>query len=279
MIKPFIKKRIIAPISISAVSKIVQSEPVFKEFWEYSLELFPDLKAHFNVPIDDKETEYRTRLLVVAETSFIQNEIDAIIAEKGECSYADVGDSDGSVRLILKKYFYGKKLNSVGINLQKSAVEKIRSIGLDAICADAQTLGELGLNYDVVSVFETLEHLPNPIGFLNSLQSVVNKRLIVSVPFIRRSRIGLVYLSDKWPEDNKPTIENTHIFELSPTDWKKIFHHTGWKVNKEMKLMMFPSIGISRFLLQPYWRFVSFEGFWFVSLCKDDTYTSRYTIE
>ena len=38
-----------------------------------------------------------------------------------------------------------------------------------------------------------------------------------------------------------PGIENTHIFELSPLDWKKIFLHTGWRVENERKLMMYPS--------------------------------------
>lgn len=279
MIKRLIKRRIIDPISIHAVRKIANSNADIKKIWEDSRKLIPDFRQHYSFLVESEEIENRIRLLVVFETFFVKKEIDRIIAENGKCSYADIGDSDGSVRLLLKNYSHSAQLNTVGINLQKSSVEKMKKKGLDAICADAQSLGDQGIHYDIASVFETLEHLPDPIGFLNSIKSVVNKRLIVSVPYIRHSRVGLAYLSDKWPEENKPTIENTHIFELSPTDWKKIFHHTGWTVDQEMNLMMFPSKGISRFLLQPYWRHVSFEGFWFVSLIKNNKYSSRYAIE
>jgi len=279
MLKSLIKRKIFDPVSISSVIKVINSNNELREIWEYSFDLFPDFSSHFAVPVYDKEIEHRIRMLVVGETFFIKKEIDGILESKEGCSYADVGDTDGSVRLLLEKSFSKEKLSSVGINLQENAVEKIKKRGLDAICADALSLGDMGNNYDIVSAFETIEHLPDPIGFLDRIKSVINNRLILSVPFIRHSRISLAYLSDKWPEGKKPTIENTHIFELSPLDWEKIFLHTGWKIENEWKLMMFPSTGFSRFILQPYWRFVSFEGFWFVSLSKYNKYASQYVVE
>ncbi|MBT6048145.1 MAG: methyltransferase domain-containing protein [Candidatus Scalindua sp.] len=279
MLKSLIKRKIFDPVSISSVIKVINSNNELREIWEYSFDLFPDFSSHFAVPVYDKEIEHRIRMLVVGETFFIKKEIDGILESKEGCSYADVGDTDGSVRLLLEKSFSKEKLSSVGINLQENAVEKIKKRGLDAICADALSLGDMGSNYDIVSAFETVEHLPDPIGFLDRIKSVINSRLILSVPFIRHSRISLAYLSDKWPEGKKPTIENTHIFELSPLDWKKIFLHTGWKIENEWKLMMFPSTGLSRFILQPYWRSVSFEGFWFVSLSKYNKYASQYVVE
>ncbi len=283
MIKSYIKRKIIDPVSISAVRQIVNSHTELKEIWEYSFRIFPDFGQHYTVPVDNVEVEQRIRLLMTAETIFVKKAIGKVIKRDGRCSYADVGDSDGSIRLLLNKYYNVNELSYVGINLQNSAVEKIRSKGLDAICADALSLGDQGVTYDIVSAFETLEHLSDPIGFLDGMKKVTNERLIVSVPFIRHSRIGLAYLSQKWlrqwPEDKKPTIENTHIFELSPKDWKNLFLHTGWKVDREWKLMMFPSNRPSRLILQPFWRFVSFEGFWFVSLYKDSKYSSQYAIE
>lgn len=279
MLKSLIKRKIIDPVSISAVLKVINSNNELKEIWEYSFGLFPDFSNHFAVPINDNEVEHRIRMLVVGETFFIKKEIDSILELKEGCRYADVGDSDGSVRLLLEKYFSKERLSSVGINLQENAVEKIKEKGLEAICADALSLGGKGINYDIVSAFETVEHLPDPIGFLDKIKSVINCRLILSVPLIRHSRISLAYLSDKWPKDKKPTIENTHIFELSQLDWKKIFLHTGWRVENEWRLMMYPSNGLSQFILKPYWRFVSFEGFWFVSLSKCNKYASQYVVE
>ena len=277
------KRGLIDGVSISAIREIVNSDTELKKIWDYSVRLFPNLKRHYTVPVDNREVEYRIRLLVVAETYFIKKEVDRILREKRECSYADVGDSDGSVRLMLKECFYGDKLKSIGINLQQSAVNKMKAKGLEGIRADALSLGHQGINYDIVSVFETLEHLPNPIEFLKGIRTVTNVRLVVSVPFIRHSRVGLSYISDKWPKkwpkDKKPTVENTHIFELSPTDWEKIFLHTGWKIGNQWKLMMFPPNKLSRLIMQPFWRFVSFEGFWFVSLHKYSKYSAKYVIE
>lgn len=279
MLRRFIKQRIVDPISIPAIQAVANSDAELRKIWNDSLRLFPDFKKHYSFVVDNEEVENRIRLLVVAETFFVKREIENVITRKGGCTYADVGDSDGSVRLLLKGYLSEEKLSSVGINLQPSTVEKIKRKGLDAICADALSLGDKGVHYDIVSAFETLEHLPDPIGFLSGIRNVVENRLVLSVPFIRHSRIGLAYLSNRWPNGTKPTVENTHIFELSPRDWKRIFLHSGWKINRDWKLMMFPSARISRLILQPFWRFVSFEGFWFISLSKDTEYSSKYGIE
>jgi len=279
MIKALIKKYIIEPFSVSAVHTIVDSNVEMREIWEHSKELLSDLRTHFTVPIDNMEIEHRIRLLIVGEAFFIKKEVMDIVADSGECSYADIGDSDGSVRLLLDRMVQRGKLNSVGINLQRQAVEKMANKWLDAICADALAVCESSVDYDLVSAFETLEHLSDPIGFLNKIKNITKHRLIISVPYIRKSRVGLTYLSSKWSPGKTPTIENTHIFELSPRDWGKIFRHTGWKIDREWKLMMFPRNKLSRLILQPYWRFVSFEGFWFVSLSKCNKYVSQYVVE
>jgi hypothetical protein len=130
-----------------------------------------------------------------------------------------------------------------------------------------------------VSVFETLEHLPDPIGFLKAIGAVVDDRLVLSVPYVRRSRVGLQYLSKAWPAGDVPTIENVHMFELCPDDLRKIFQHAGWRVEREQIFKQFPVWSPTGVLLSIYWRLTSFEGFYFASLVKDDTNASRYKIE
>ena len=277
--RKWIKQRIIDPISVRAITHLVDSNVDLKTIWEYSLITLPYLSEHYSVEVHCDEIIQRIRLLIVAQTLFVKDIVEKTINAKGRCTYADVGDSDGSVRLLLSKHFFDEKLVSVGINLQETAVEKIRNKGLKAICADALLLSETGVNYDVISAFETLEHLPDPIGFLDGIRKVTNDRLILSVPYVRRSRVGLTYVSGKWPNDKKPTVENVHIFELCAEDWRRIFWHTGWNIEKEWKLMMYPSNRLSRFILQPFWRYTSFEGFWFVSLYKDNEYAAQYMIE
>ncbi len=264
-------------LSMQAVRSIVRQTPGLESMWAYSVKVFPDMQAHFTGTIVNAETEMRIRLLLCCEALFTGRALKKCRGSKA-CSYADVGDSDGTVQMLLR-YYGWEELETTGINLQQSAVDRIRERGLDAICEDAMRLGDRGQSYDVVSVFETLEHLPDPIGFLKGIQSVVSDTLVVSVPYIKQSRVGLAYLSKRWPAEKVPTIENTHILELSPGDWGKIFKHAGWRVIDQNFLLMYPRCSWLRLVLQPYWRQRSFEGFWFVALTRDNRFARRYRIE
>jgi 2-polyprenyl-3-methyl-5-hydroxy-6-metoxy-1,4-benzoquinol methylase len=284
MIPNLIIKKIRKPIhhfvkacSYRAVYKAVNDNKELQKIWNKSFEHFPDFYDHFTNPVDDKETEARIRHLVVNEALFVKEILDVISLKK--ISYADIGDSDGSVRILLSDYFSSEQLETTGINLQIKAVEKIRKLGLNAICADAMDLGEQNIKYDIVSLFETLEHLKDPIGFLTKIHPIVKNKLIISVPYAMNSKIRLQYLEQNWPSDKKATIENQHIFELAPTDWGKIFKFTGWKISHQKVVKPFPNFSLYRLLLQPYWRYISYDGFWFVALEKDDTYSSKYIIE
>ncbi len=279
-VKYFVKKTI-DTVSLSAIRHIVASNQQLQKIWELSKAVIPDFSDHFTVPVVNEEVEARIRLLIAYEALFIAQTIEPLLMmSNGDHlpHYADIGDSDGSVRLLLKE-MGSDNIKTTGINLQTAAVEKMRRKGLDAMQADALDLTKQGISFDIVSVFETLEHLPDPIGFLKGIQNVVKHKLIISVPLIRKSRVGLAYTCNHWPENKKPTVENTHIFELNPGDWKKIFCHSGWKIEDESNLLMFPPDTLHRLILQPYWRILSFEGFWFVSLKKDNEISSKYVIE
>ena len=277
--KKIFREKFFNPISISAVHKLINNDENLKPLWKESMRLIPDFNEHFSSPLNSEEAEKRVRLLVVKETDYTKEEIYNILKTKKQCTFAGVGDSDGSVRLLLHEIFSAKQLVSTGINLQQEAVKKIKKQGLDAICADAIKLGQQGVNYDIVSVFETLEHLSDPIGFLKGLKDVVNEKLIISVPCVRKSRVRLSYINGRWPKNKKVTKENTHIFEFSPKDWEKIFLHSGWKIEKQDRLLCYYPKSISRIILQPYWNYVSYDSFWFVTLVKDYTYSSQYVIE
>jgi hypothetical protein len=260
------------------VHQVVAGSADLDRQWQATVRFFPSFREHFSAPVDDRETEVRIRFLVAAECAFVETEIAAVLAARGRCSYADIGDSDGSVRVIMEDRFGKASLSTLGINLQPGVVERMKQRGLDALCADAIEVGNRGQSYDVVSLFETMEHLPDPIGFLQKIAPVVGHRLVLSVPFIRRSRVGLAYLRPDWPQGLPATIENVHIFELSPEDWRKLFAHAGWKVEREQVVRQFPAGGPLNWLLSAYWRYTSFEGFYFVSLSRDTAFSSRYHI-
>jgi hypothetical protein len=276
------KRKIFNVLSSKAILDAKNEDIEFKKIWEVSQKAFPDLENHFTSVTLDNEAILRVRYLICGEVYFLKKIIEEFTRNRKtkECKYLDIGDSDGSVRLIMNKIMNEIKIDSLGINLQTEAVNRVKATGLKAECIDAMKMGKLGRKYDIVSLFETMEHLPDPIGFLDSMHDVVGERLVISVPFIRRSRVGMQYLTDKWPKDKLPNIENTHIFELSPEDWIKIFRHTGWKVEDQWKLLQFPRRGILKYIMRYAWIKISFEGFWFVSLSKViDKKMRKYCIE
>lgn len=270
---------VVRSMSERAVHAVVNRSPALRRMWDISLKKYPSFRDHFAKPVDDPDTEARIRFLVAAECAFVEDEIKAVLAKNSRCTYADIGDSDGSVRVVMHEIFGRDRLSTTGINLQPTVVKRMQEMGLDAICEDAVEVGKRGVRYNVVSVFETLEHLPDPIGFLKAIGAVVEDRLVLSVPYVRRSRVGLQYLDGSWPAGEAPTIENVHVFELCPADLRKLFQHAGWRVERESIFKQFPASSPAGMLLSIYWRLTSFEGFYFASLVKDDTYASRYKIE
>ncbi|MDO8282169.1 MAG: class I SAM-dependent methyltransferase [Thermodesulfovibrionia bacterium] len=279
MIKKRIKN-IFWSLSRAAVNRAVKENDELSAIWGLSYNILPSLDEHYITARLSEEESLRARLLICSQASFLRKVI-TVISENGQAvnNYLDIGDSDGSARILLKESMKNVDIDTLGINLQPKAVEKMKQKGLEAECIDAMELSKQGRRYDIVSVFETLEHLPNPIGFLESIHSIVNHRLAISVPLICKSRVSLRYLDDKWPGDKIPTIENIHVFELSPEDWSKIFLHCGWEIEFEKKVRQFPKKGMLALLMKYTWRKISFEGYWFVSLKKNDEYRKRYCIE
>lgn len=266
-------------ISKRAVLKAISQNQATKELWNFSLDILSDLSNHYATVRLSEEAEMRVRMLICCQVIFLKKIIDNMPNNKSTITYLDIGDSDGSVRLLLERLYDKLSLDSIGINLQQQAVDNIKQRGLNAECIDAMDLCNQKRSYDIVSVFETLEHLPNPIGFLENIHPIVNNRLIISVPLIVRSRVSLGYLNQNWPQSLVPTIANNHIFELNPQDLTKIFWHTGWEVEHKWKVRTFPEHGPLNWVMKLAWRRMSFEGWYFVSLMKNDKFSSKYRIE
>ena len=63
-------------------------------------------------------------------------------------------------------------------------------------------------------MFETLEHLHNPILVLNQMLDICNNGVFMSVPYVQKTVVKL-------------NLDGGHVFEFSPEDYKKIFEHYG----------------------------------------------------
>ena len=187
----------------------------------------------------------------------------------------DIGDSAGThIQYIKGLYSQKMKVKSLSVNLDEKAVARIKAKGLDAVCAKAEDLGSYDIKPDIFLCFETLEHLMDPCNFLRSLSlGTKAEYLIITVPYLTNSRVGLHHIRNC--AQNDVYAENTHIFELSPSDWKLLILHSGWCIKAEKIYLQYPQRGVLR-ITRSYWRKSDYEGFYGLVLSRDNSWTSKY---
>lgn len=195
----------------------------------------------------------------------------------GELTVVDIGDSAGTHMLYLKELTKGKHaIDTISVNLDPRAIKKIKSGGLKAILCRAEDLDLGGKAVDLFTSFEMVEHLHNPAIFFHNLsKSSSGRKMVVTVPYLRQSRVALQHL--KREEREKVFAEDVHVFELSPNDWTLLFLHSGWRVVYSKIYYQYPRKWLlGSWLLSLYWRITDFEGFWGVILEKDNTFSDLY---
>lgn len=193
----------------------------------------------------------------------------------------DIGDSSGNHLIYLRHIlsndvnFNTFKFRFLSVNLDPIAVDKIRSKGMEAILCNAEALfDEHNIKADLFLSYEMLEHLYDPISFLEGmLKSAPEAYFVLTVPYMAQSRVGLHHIRHKQCREVYP--ENTHIFELKPSDWKLIFKHSGWDIVDELIYRQYPLRSCLR-LMKPIWRKYDFEGFYGVILKKNSCWADCY---
>jgi hypothetical protein len=114
----------------------------------------------------------------------------------------------------------------------------------------------------------------NPCEFLYNLSTKTNaKFLVITVPYLKKSRVGLHHIRQNCDRDN--FAENTHILELSPKDWNLLVKHSGWGIIQEKIYLQYPKKSILR-LTKSLWKNYDFEGFYGMVLSKNHKWSSKY---
>ena len=184
--------------------------------------------------------------------------------EEKKWNIIDLGDSSGNHSRYIKKLFDKHEFFTVGVNNDKKAIERINNNNSIGCHSSIESYISCYRNSDsnqilILLMLETLEHLDNPIGVLKDIRTNMNSEaLIVTVPFVRRSKVGLHYLRNNLKTDKEVSQENNHIFELSPDDWMLLFKYCGFKVERAFIYYQYPCWTP---FLRYYWQAFDFEGF------------------
>ncbi len=178
----------------------------------------------------------------------------------------DLGDSSGQHLFYTRRAVIGTqspRWYDVGVNIDENAIKKITEKGFRAVKYNIEKGDFKDSNFkdaDYVYMFETLEHLNNPGTVLKKIKEDINpKALIITVPHVRKSRVGIEKTSKGKEGDLTP--EDIHIFELSPKDWKQLFTYAGWKVDYEQIYYQYPQNRITKYFWRWYWNRFDYEGF------------------
>lgn len=118
--------------------------------------------------------------------------------------WLDVGFGSGALMFAAAEY--GARV--AGIDLRAENVELMRKLGFDVAC---QPLQALGGKFDVISMCDVLEHMPDPkAGLIHARQLCPNGRLLVSCPNMGSTAAKLLTASDVNPYWRE--IEHFHNF-------------------------------------------------------------------
>lgn len=235
-------------------------------------QIVPDIMNQYSTfKLDNQYLNVQTRYLHAFQMSLLNG----IIEDFKKLVIVDIGDSAGThLQYINSLYAKSKDIKCLSVNLDIEAIEKIKKKGLEAVHARAENLHQYNVNPDIFLCFETLEHLMNPCHFLHELSSKTTaKYLIITVPYVRRSRIGLLHIRQN--HIGNVHAENTHIFEFSPEDWKLIVRHSGWEVIEEKIYLQYPKMSFFN-ITKYFWKKYDFEGFYGMVLKRDERWSSKY---
>jgi hypothetical protein len=244
-------------------------------------EIIPDLTSQYTTfSVDNDFLKTKVRTLHAFQINLVIKAI-SYIPPKDSLYLVDIGDSSGNHLIYLNAFlendvrFSFNRPKTLSINLDPNAVEKIASKGIAVKLCRAEDLYEnYKIKADLIMSFEMLEHLYDPLSFLNNLsKKSVSEYFVLTVPYLSQSRVGLDHIRHGRQKLVYP--ENTHIFELSPDDWKLLFQHAGWKILNEAIYRQYPRRSLWG-LMKLLWKKLDFEGFYGVILKRDRIWAELY---
>lgn len=155
-------------------------------------EIVPDLTSQYTTfKIDNDYLQVKVRTLHAFQIDLVIKAIDYILP-KESLFLVDIGDSSGThliyLNAILKNdvRFAARNLKCLSVNLDPIAVERIASKGIEAVLCRAEDLYEnYKIKADLILSFEMLEHLYDPVSFLNILsEQSVSEYFALTIPYL-----------------------------------------------------------------------------------------------
>jgi 2-polyprenyl-3-methyl-5-hydroxy-6-metoxy-1,4-benzoquinol methylase len=152
------------------------------------------------------------------------------LKQKSTGNFLDVGCASG-------EFLYGVKLESgwnvIGTDVNPDVVaEASQRLGIEIRCGEIQTVNFENNFFDFIHVRDVLEHVTNPMEFLNECRRILKNdgTLYISVP---NGSADLQAKLNSYSENKIPSTTNTgHIFFFPSVALNLMFEKSGFKICK-----------------------------------------------
>lgn len=123
--------------------------------------------------------------------------------------------------------------NLIGFDLQKPQSSKITFYKEDLNQINIKKYNKQLKDGDLFLFLDTLEHLLNPIGFINNLASIQKKGsyLVISCPNFKSIRMLFAYVKGQLPKEKYGYFDETHLHWFTEAQLKNILQNLGYKIN------------------------------------------------
>lgn len=169
------------------------------------------------------DTEIREKAMEFVLTSFTIDRIE-FVREFGRFedsdTIADLGDSNGI-------FLRACGQDGISENISDPAVKSLHGRGMDTVMAHIEYLPFKRDSVHTIFLFETLEHVPNPISLLNEIGRVCSDSVIISIPYVKMTKIH------SFNYDPTRPLYQHHIFEFNRKDFQTIITHTPFVLEAE----------------------------------------------
>ena len=249
--------------------------------WKDSIEelkrIVPDediVNQEFSEKTETSVARLKRRALQAFQCSLMLKALEGRSSRK--LTVVDIGDSAGTHMRYLKKLTEGKfDVDTISVNLDERAIERIKARGMKAVHSRAEELSLGEKNIDLFTSFQMVEHLHNPSIFFRRLaKKSKGNRILLTVPYLKKSRVGLHNIRNGFLKPIRA--EEEHIFELSPEDWTLLFLHSGWKVVHSEIYHQYPKWSLLEPFWKLFWKATDYEGYWGAILEKDTKISDYY---
>jgi 2-polyprenyl-3-methyl-5-hydroxy-6-metoxy-1,4-benzoquinol methylase len=176
-----------------------------------------DERGHYgDMEISEKASEYVLKSFTIDRIDFIKRNTSDNLGD----TVIDLGDSNGIFLRSISR-------EGISVNISGPAVESLQRRGMVAVKADIEHLPFKTGSIRTVFLFETLEHVPNPIALLREIDRICSDSAIISIPYVTTTNI----LPHNY-DPGRPIFQH-HIFEFTPQDFSTIVSHTHFSISAE----------------------------------------------